>query len=73
MHTVNKQLSSREKEVVELLLKGKSNKQIALALGISESTAEYHLKKGYQKLQVNSRTEAVMRLGKSIGNGTSGE
>lgn len=65
MHTVNQQFSSREKEVVELLLQGKSIKQIALVLGISERTAEYHLKNVYKKLQVNSRTAAVLRLGKS--------
>ncbi len=63
----NNQLSNREKEVTELLLQGKSNKQIALALGISASTVEYHLKNVYKKFQVNSRTEAVLRLGKSIG------
>src|SRR6266540_1591954 len=63
----NNQFSEREKEVTELLLQGKSNKQIALALGISASTVEYHLKNVYKKLQVNSRTEAVLRLGKSIG------
>ncbi|HLO28007.1 MAG TPA: LuxR C-terminal-related transcriptional regulator [Anaerolineales bacterium] len=61
MHTVNQQFSSREKEVVELLLQGKSIKQIALVLGISERTAEYHLKNVYKKLQVNSRTAAVLR------------
>jgi len=65
--------SEREKEVVELLLQGKSNKQIALALGVSQSTVEYHLKNVYKKLQVNSRTEAVLRLGKSVGNGISNE
>jgi len=61
------QFSKREKEVVELLLQGKSNKQIALALGVSQNTVEYHLKNIYKKLQVNSRTEAVLRLGKSVG------
>ncbi|MFN8384254.1 MAG: LuxR C-terminal-related transcriptional regulator [Anaerolineales bacterium] len=61
------QFSEREKEVTELLLQGKSNKQIALALGISASTVEYHLNNIYKKLQVSSRTEAVLRLGKSIG------
>jgi len=65
--------SERENEVIELLLQGKSNKQIALALGISTSTVEYHLKNVYRKLQVSSRTEAVLRLGKSIGYNTSGE
>src|SRR5829696_9478760 len=62
------QFSEREKEVVHLLLQGKSNKQIAMGLGISVSTVEYHLKNIYRKLQVNSRTEAVLRLGKSVGN-----
>jgi DNA-binding CsgD family transcriptional regulator len=61
------QFSKREMEVTELLLQGKSNKQIALSLGISASTVEYHLKNIYKKLKVGSRTEAVLRLGKSIG------
>jgi DNA-binding NarL/FixJ family response regulator len=61
----NSQFSEREKEVTELLLQGKSNKQIALALGISASTVEYHLRNIYKKLQVNSKMEAVLRLGKS--------
>ncbi len=65
--------TSREKEVIELLLKGKSNNQIAQALSISTSTVEFHLRNVYGKLGVNSRTEAVLRLseyslGKSIGN-----
>ena len=63
-------LSKREKEVFQLVLQGKSNKQIAMGLGISVSTVEYHLKNIYRKLQVNSRTEAVLRLGKSVGNDT---
>ena len=69
----NSQFSKREKEVTELLLQGKSNKQIALALSISASTVEYHLKNVYKKLQVNSRTEAVLRLGKSIGGNVTSE
>ena len=69
----NNQLSEREKEVTELLMQGKSNKQIALALGISASTVEYHLKNIYKKLQVNSRTEAVLRLGKSVGDNVTSE
>ncbi len=69
----NSQFSEREKEVMELLMQGKSNKQIALALGISASTVEYHLKNVYKKLEVNSRTEAVLRLGKSIGGNLTGE
>lgn len=59
--------SEREKEVIKLLLQGKSNKQIALLLDISQNTVEYHLKNIYKKLGVNSRVEAVLRLGKSVG------
>ncbi len=54
-------------------MQGKSNKQIAMALGISASTVEYHLKNVYKKLQVNSRTEAVLRLGKSVGGNVTSE
>jgi hypothetical protein len=48
-------------------MQGKSNKQIALVLGISENTIEYHLKNLYAKLHVHSRTEAILKLGKSVG------
>jgi len=60
-------LSRREKEVTNLLLQGMSNKQIALGLGISERTVEFHLKNIYAKLQVASRVEMVIKLGKIRG------
>jgi DNA-binding CsgD family transcriptional regulator len=37
------QFSKREKQVIEYLIQGKSNKQIALALGISVRGVEFHL------------------------------
>ncbi|GAB4400693.1 MAG: hypothetical protein OHK003_26490 [Anaerolineales bacterium] len=52
----------REKEVIELLLKGKSNKQIAQALGVSVRTVEFHLSNIYARLDARSRTEAVLKL-----------
>ncbi len=61
------QLSKREWEVAKLLLQGKSNKLIALSLGISNSTVEFHLKNIYAKFQVNSRIELVLKLGNSTG------
>lgn len=65
--------SDRESEVIELLIRGKSNKQIALALGISVRTVEFHLSHIYAKLDITSRTEAVLkftgtRLRESTGN-----
>lgn len=54
--------SAREREVIELLLQGKSNKQIAVALGVSNRTVEFHLSNIYAKLGVASRTEAVLKL-----------
>ena len=59
------QLSRRERDVVNLLLEGKSNKLIALSLGISERTVEFHLKNIYARLQVRSRVELVLKLGNS--------
>ncbi len=60
-------LSRRETEVVALLLQGKSNKLIALALGISESTVEFHLKNVYAKFRVSSRVELILKLGNPTG------
>lgn len=58
-------LSVRENEVAHLLLKGKSNKQIALSLGISIRTVEFHLRNIFAKLDVGSRVELVLKLGES--------
>jgi DNA-binding CsgD family transcriptional regulator len=54
--------SGRENEVISLLLMGKSNKQIAQALGISTRTVEFHLGNIYNKLHINSRSEAILQL-----------
>jgi DNA-binding NarL/FixJ family response regulator len=52
-------LTDRESEVLGLLAKGLANKQIALALGISEHTVKFHVSSIYTKLNVANRTEAV--------------
>ena len=66
MTPLNK-LSNREWEVAKLLLQGKSNKLIALSLGISDRTIEFHLKNIYAKFQVNSRIELILKLGNATG------
>ena len=54
-------LSPRELEVLNLAGKGYTNKAIALQLKISNRTVQTHLTRVYHKLDVASRTEAVMR------------
>ncbi|MCS7286193.1 MAG: response regulator transcription factor [Anaerolineae bacterium] len=53
-------LSSRELQVLQLIAKGYSNKQIALTLGIKEQTVKNHLTSILRKLAVNDRTQAVL-------------
>jgi DNA-binding CsgD family transcriptional regulator len=52
-------ISDREKEIIELLLEGKSNKEIANDLFISPRTVENHLSSIYQKTALNSRVQLV--------------
>jgi DNA-binding CsgD family transcriptional regulator len=53
-------LSRREREVLELLARGLSNRAIAKALWISESTAKVHVRHIFDKLNVRTRTEAAL-------------
>lgn len=55
-------LTDRERQVLQLLAQGLSNKQIAAALSISEHTVKFHVSAIYGKLGAANRTEAV-RLG----------
>jgi DNA-binding NarL/FixJ family response regulator len=58
---VRANLSPREHQVLDCLAEGWLYKQIADRLGISIDTVRRHLKNIYRKLEVNSRTEAVVR------------
>ncbi len=55
------QPTGREMEVLSLAARGYTNKAIGVQLGISDRTVQGHLAHIFQKLQANSRTEAVMR------------
>ena len=53
------QLSAREIEVLELVVEGLSNKEIALRLNIADTTAKNHVKNILAKLNVQDRTKAA--------------
>lgn len=55
------QLSNREQQILNCLVKGLSYKLIAAQLEISIDTVRSHIKKVYEKLHVNSATEAVSK------------
>lgn len=55
------QLTPREKEVVDGLVKGLSYDQIAQHLQVSLETVRHHIKNIYSKLQVNSKVEVVAK------------
>ena len=54
------QLTQREREVLELIAGGRSNKRIALELGISEKTVKAHVGHVLAKLGVSDRTQAAL-------------
>ncbi|MCF3648200.1 response regulator [Synoicihabitans lomoniglobus] len=53
-------LSDREHEVLALISTGQSNKEIGNALGVTEGTIKLHVTNIFSKLEVNSRTEALV-------------
>jgi DNA-binding NarL/FixJ family response regulator len=58
--TPDSDLSSREREVLQLLARGESNKTIAAHLGITEATVKCHVSVILMRLQVEDRTQAVV-------------
>jgi len=54
-------LTDRESEILSQLAKGLKYREIGEKLFISEGTVHTHLRKIYEKLQVRSRTEAVLK------------
>jgi len=55
-------LSPREKEVLQLVMHGLANKEIAERLGVTLAAVKWHLQHIYEKLHVHSRTEAAMKF-----------
>ena len=56
------ELTAREREILELVVHGLSNKEISDRLSLSVESVRWHLKHIYQKLHVHSRTEAALKF-----------
>lgn len=54
-------LSAREYEVLKLIAKGLSNKEIAETLFVSVNTIKSHVQKIFEKLDVQNRTQAIVK------------
>ena len=55
------QLTEREIEIISIVVKGKSNQEIASTLFIEESTVKSHLKSIFKKIKVSSRSELIVK------------
>jgi DNA-binding NarL/FixJ family response regulator len=55
-------LSHREKQVIVLVMHGRTNREIAHKLCLAESTVKTHLSSAFRKLDARSRSEAVSRI-----------
>jgi two-component system nitrate/nitrite response regulator NarL len=56
-------LTERQREVVALVCEGLSNKTMGRRLGVTEGTVKTHLNVIYEKLDVRSRAELIIRFG----------
>lgn len=54
------ELTERERQILELLASGQSNKEIAQQLSLSDKTVKHHVSNILQKLQVRNRVEAAL-------------
>lgn len=55
------ELNQREVEILQMLVRGRSNKEIAASLFVADDTIKFHLKSLFSKLSVQSRSEAAVR------------
>ena len=60
--TAVEELTPREREVLDLVVHGLSNKEICERLSVTVAAVRFHLKHIYQKLHVHSRTEAALKF-----------
>ncbi len=59
-------LSARERDILDLLSQGLSNKEIGVRLNISPCTVKNHLARVFEKMQVRCRTAAALAYFQSV-------
>ena len=64
--TIKNNLTGRQLEVLRLIAQGKSNKQIAYEMQVSEATVKLHINSLLKNLQVHNRTQAVLEGQKQV-------
>ncbi len=60
---VSRPLTERERQILDLMRKGRKNREIALELCIAESTVHKHVQNIFEKLHARNRTEAIYLTG----------
>jgi DNA-binding NarL/FixJ family response regulator len=60
-HDPTHDLSDREREVLDQIARGRTNKEISRHLAISPHTVDNHIRRVYEKLQVSNRAEATYK------------
>ena len=61
-YLISKGFTPGESRVIRKLLEGKSNRQIAQELNLSEKSIKFHLSKAYKKFNVVSRTQLIVKI-----------
>jgi two-component system response regulator DevR len=62
------ELSPQERRILALVVEGKTNKEIAAALGLSDKTVKNYLSNAFQKLGIRRRSQAAALFGRNAGN-----
>jgi DNA-binding CsgD family transcriptional regulator len=59
-------LTPRERQIVSMVAEGRSNREIAAALSVAESTVKNHLQSVFKKLQIKSRAQLIVSVLRAV-------
>lgn len=70
MRSPVRDLTSRQCQIVGLVAKGATNKEVAAQLYLSPRTVDYHLRRIFERLGITSRADLIRRCAAGTGYGT---